>query len=1261
MSDPGPPDEPADPGQAETTTPNPIVRRAGRDFYQAGRDLHVHHRDGVRRVASAAYTETACPYPGLAAFTGQQAEWFYGRDRLTADLLERMDERLVHGGPVMVVAASGAGKSSLLRAGLLHRISRGSLPAEGSRHWPQVWFTPGSRPIRNAAAALAAAWPDGTNRPVMPSDPGPADLDRLLRSVLATSAGRPSRVIVVVDQLEELFTLCESEAERRAFITWLWRAAGGDDPRSALALVACGLRADFYAECVSGYPQLRQSLEDGQIIVGPMSGDELRQAIGYPAEAAGLDIEPGLTDLLLADLRAGYQGREPGRGDLAADYNAGRLPLLAHALRATWQQRHGAVLTLDGYRATGGIEHAIARTAEQVYTGLTEDGQRASRVMFLRLVKIGASASEDVRRPATRSGLTSGVQSAGVIDAYTSSRLLTTARDAVQITHEALLTAWPRLADWLEEDRADSLKRQAVEDAATEWEHAGHDSSLLYRGARLENTVAWAGGRSRELTQTARAFLAASQRLAHRVTLVWRSIVALLAVLALGASLLAAVALHQRATANSERAQALSAGNLAASDAMAGQSQATGDADPVMARLEAVAAWRIQPTARARYAILSAAFLPWAALMDSADGTSVTAVAFSPHGKLLATGTFGGTIQLCDLATKTPCTLLPGTPHRVTSVAFSPDGKLLAAGTFDGMIKFFDITSRQPAFTLPAGTGNTVYSVAFSPDGRLLAAGIESRTGLGSTQLWNVAARTLTATLPAVGSLNGVNSVSSVAFSSDGKLLAAGTGAGEVQLWDLTGSAPEATAPAITGGDVNSVALSHDGTLLVAGLASGNVQLWDLASRTLEATLPADSSHAVFSVALSPDGKLLAADTGSATTQVWDLASRTLKAALPAGSLDSAVSVAFSADSDLLATGTLTGTRLSHVADDLAISSPVATLPIGAPGSVTSVALSPDGKLLAASTGDGTVQLWDVTARTLRATLSVRTNSLILPVAFSPDGKFLAVGNGDGTVQLWDVTTRTLRATLNIGAKSLIWSVAFSPDGKLLGASAGNGAVRLWDATVRVPAVRATLPTGTDEAIESLTFSPGSQALAASTGNGTVQLWDVMPRRPTMTATLHAGITNEVWSVAFSPDGKLLAAVTVSGTVRLWNVGTGHQASTAPILTNGLSTVAFGADSTTLAIGNGQGVQLWDTSTGQKIGALPVNSFDSLLHGNIIMAASAKNALLAVGTGVGSIQLWSIPYLTDIIPYLCALAGQPFPRAQWANDAPGVPYMATCP
>jgi len=253
-------------------------------IYQAGRDQHIHFTDGVRHVrrSSQAADADECPYPGLAAFDATQAEWFFGRDALTADLVARLSDSLTEGGPLMVVAPSGAGKSSLLQAGLRHAVMRGALPVAGSRDWPQIAFTPTAHPLRQAAAKIAevAGSPGPAN-----AAPDGAQLTELLGRTLQTRA-RPSqatpKAIVIVDQLEELFTLCASEAERRAFIDWLCGLAQPAGSGTPPALVICGLRADFYSDCAN-YPKLRQALGAGQIVASRTArGDYLPCADGRP-------------------------------------------------------------------------------------------------------------------------------------------------------------------------------------------------------------------------------------------------------------------------------------------------------------------------------------------------------------------------------------------------------------------------------------------------------------------------------------------------------------------------------------------------------------------------------------------------------------------------------------------------------------------------------------------------------------------------------------------------------------------------------------------------------------------------------------------------------------------------------------------------------------------------------------------------------------------------------------------------------------------
>ncbi|HET6857772.1 MAG TPA: hypothetical protein VFH94_11870, partial [Streptomyces sp.] len=290
------------------------VYQAARDLYAAERDLHLHYTHGVRstRRSIAATTTDECPYPGLQAFGIDQAAWFFGRDTAIGTLLVRLDARLRAGGPVAVVAPSGAGKSSLLSAGLLPHLAQGALAAPGSADWPHVQLTPTAWPTRELATRLAeAGW------------------DREQRT---------ARLVVIVDQLEELFILCTSEDERHRFVDMLAALAHAapERGRGPDALVVLGLRSDFYSPCAS-HPWLREALEHGQLLLGPLTETQLREAILYPAREVGLDVEPGLVELLLRDL--GVDGGDPG-------YDAGRLPLLAHALRATWQMRSGHVLTV---------------------------------------------------------------------------------------------------------------------------------------------------------------------------------------------------------------------------------------------------------------------------------------------------------------------------------------------------------------------------------------------------------------------------------------------------------------------------------------------------------------------------------------------------------------------------------------------------------------------------------------------------------------------------------------------------------------------------------------------------------------------------------------------------------------------------------------------------------------------------------------------------------------------------------------------------
>ncbi|MGW7210736.1 ATP-binding protein, partial [Streptomyces sp. NPDC054837] len=500
------------------------IYQARRDLYVSERDLHIHYVDGVRsaRRAESKAVSDECPYPGLVAFGPQQARWFFGRDAQIAELLVRLDERLPGGDPLAVIAPSGAGKSSLLRAGLLAAIARGALP--GAAHWPRLLLTPTAHPVTALATALTASTGVRPGRMMETLRAGPAACGALLHQVMTSPPwsghGTPGRFVIVVDQLEELFTLCTSEEERLSFLALL----SGLSHEGLIAVLVFGLRSDFYTPCTN-YPQLLAALRDSHIVVGPMSVTEIREAILYPAQSVGLEVEPGLVDVLLRDLGGSIGGRTsngavPSESSTTSAYEAGRLPLLAHALRATWQQRQGGFLTVGGYQATGGIAHAVATTAERRFADLDPAGQEAAGSLFLRLIRIGDGTDDTRRRLSYGDLVDHGAASpatAAIIDIFTDGRLLTQEADTIAITHEVLLRAWPRLRQWIDTDRATHLVRQELEEAAADWDRAHRDTGMLYRGSRLAASNAWAGSRGRpELTSVATEFLNTSRRHARR-------------------------------------------------------------------------------------------------------------------------------------------------------------------------------------------------------------------------------------------------------------------------------------------------------------------------------------------------------------------------------------------------------------------------------------------------------------------------------------------------------------------------------------------------------------------------------------------------------------------------------------------------------------------------------------------------------------------------------------------------------------------------
>ena len=1223
-------------------------------------------REQAGTSAAAAPRVTSSPYRGLSWFEEQDAALFFGRDAATAQVLEQMSRHLQGAGLVAVSGVSGAGKSSLLRAGVLPRIrAAGLASAPEARSWPVLVLTPTRAPLDELALRVALlGGPDAMAvRRWLDADPEGFALTAR-QAALAwprALAGEPDgpaaqrdqppqrRLLLVVDQFEEVFTQCADEGQRLAFITALHAAAtAGHGPDQApAALVVLAVRADFEARCAD-YPQLADAIQD-RYLVTAMTERQLRLAITEPAKTAGAQVNDNLVTVLLAEVRTGQPGVS----------GAGVLPLLSHALDQTWRSRTAEVVTVADYERTGGIEGAVAASAERAYDRLTPAQQGAARQVFTRLTATSSEGMDTADR-AARADLTDGKSAAeagdveAVLEAFAAERLLTLAAGTVEISHEVLLTAWPLLRDgWLADTRADRAVRTRLHTTAAEWARHARDPSYLYSGSLLQgaaDTAARIGtdpSRHPPLSQTERDFLHASGRAQRRRARRRQALIAVLAAMVLGLASVAALAIGASRQAAQQR-------NVAVSGQLISRSELLAGTNPTLAKLLSLAAWRINPSGDARDAMLAAAALPASTILFG-HSRPVTSAAFSPDGKILASGSLDATIRLWDVATHQQIGApLTGPSGPVLSVAFSPDGKTLASGNDDRTVRLWDVATHHQIGGPLTGPSGPVNSVAFSPDGKTLAGGSLD----GTVQLWDVATHQQQAHGPLTGP--GGAGVGTVAFSRDGKTLAGGSADGTVRLWDVATHQQignPLTGP--SGAGVGTVAFSRDGKTLAGGSADGTVRLWDVATHQQIGSPLTGPSGPVNSVAFSPDGKTLAGGSADGTVRLWDVATHQQIGSPLTGPSGAGVgSVAFSPDGKTLAGGNRDGTvRLWDVASQLG-----GTL-TGARGPVESVAFSPDGKTLAAGSDDGTVRLWDVaTHQQIGGPLTSPSRAVVWSVAFSRDGKTLATGNDDNTVRLWDVATHQQIGAPLTGPTGPVYRVTFSRDGKTLAGGSADGTVRLWDvATHQQIGAPLTGPTGP---VWWVAFSPDGETLAGGSADGTVRLWDVATHQqiggPLTGNTVNPAAVGVVEAVAFSPDGKTLASGSDDSTVRLWDLATHNQIG-APLTgpSGRVESVAFSRDGKTLAGGSDDGtVRLWDLATHQQIGA-PLTSLSSSVF-SVVFSPDGKT--LAIGSADGTVRLRHVAYLAGIVQYLCASVGRSLTHDEWARYVPpGTAYQRVCP
>jgi WD40 repeat protein/class 3 adenylate cyclase len=1148
------------------------------------------------RVPLASEEQTGSPFRGLDVFEFDNADLFFGRARANAACIERLEQLSADGTAFLLIyGMSGSGKSSLLRAGLLPSITRPGTVA-GIASWRRCLVRPSEGP--DAVASLAAGLLRQDALPELARETTAGEFAQLCRSApdravslvrhalgnaasAAGSAASQLRLVIAIDQMEELFTTEREPALREALVRLLAAFAA-----SGLAWVIATIRSDFFHRCgeVPGFSALKDGLGSYELL--PPNGAEIAQIIREPARAAGLRFEES------AD-----RGRLDDVLQQAAAADPGSLPLLEFTLDALYQAgRQRRMLTFAAYRALGGLEGAIARRADEVVDALAPDVQQALPAVLRALTTVRPGEEKAAARPALLSEVAGSAARRALVDALIAARLLVSDEDAgghvfVRVAHEALLSRWPQASDIVNANRNFLETRARLAADARRWQSDNRNQDLLLpsgkrlaegeelllsrrdevddlvigyieassqaqqqrieRDRQAERTLieaAEAAKRERLEREAERRSLAAdaASRLARRTR--YAAIVASALALMAGVGAFAGFRGQQEATRHAVLAQTAEKEALAARDQalrsqslslalLSQQTVASGDNDAaILLALEALPAGAAadgRPYVFEAEAALHRALLANREKRIFNQGASLTRAVFNATGEHIVTPSHDGTARIWDVSNGAETTVLKGHHGVVETAEFSPDGRSVVTAARDGTARLWDAATGKQVFAFDA-PGNFP-TATFSPAGNLVL----TAAARSVPTLWDATTGAKVASAEAIGN------------SEDGSF--------------TQGNLPAAFSP-----DGGSFAM---GNYSAGEISLNTVSIWSAADGRLR------QKHRVrmrpHSVAFSPDGGRILINGGAPVTfdkpsRLWDVAKGTEIAILGGHKSDTQ----------------LEGVLFSH-----------------------------DGRVIATASLDGTARLWDGTSGRLLDILGQESAGLdledvatderdrIMNSAFSHDDRYLATTSLDNVIRIWDVGRASLAASIK-GHGDLVKHVAFSPvDNNVLLTASNDGTARLWDIDGALTTMLAH-----DRAPTFAVFSPDNLHLLTGGGESVVHLWDVASGREIAKLDMQESVR----TAAFSPDGSRVVTASLGGRITVWDVA-GKREIAQIKSAGGLRQIEFSPGGDLLAAGLANGsAQLWDAASGAELAAVKTSAkLPQIIFsraGDILLAATSDKA-----------------------------------------------------